>query len=146
MKNISNTKESLCKKVLPSILIVFILIGALAILTQRQVAYADTFLDNLGMEKVESDSEEDEEEPAVYATGCIPETSRTLQSATSLTISKKALPSKVDYTDNFPDPGMQGEQGSCVAWAVGYAAKSYLVNVGQKWGVKKSSIQSGLYL
>ena len=35
-----------------------------------------------------------------------------------------SLPSSVDLTSKFPTPGNQGSQGSCVAWAVGYALKS----------------------
>ena len=35
-----------------------------------------------------------------------------------------SLPSSVDLSSNFPAPGDQGNQGSCVAWAVGYALKS----------------------
>jgi hypothetical protein len=35
------------------------------------------------------------------------------------------LPSKVDWADKFPTPGNQGKQSSCVAWATGYALKSY---------------------
>lgn len=34
------------------------------------------------------------------------------------------LPSAVDNTLSFPSPGDQGSQGSCTAWAVGYALKS----------------------
>jgi len=35
------------------------------------------------------------------------------------------LPERVDLSARFPTPGDQGEQGSCVGWAVGYAARSY---------------------
>jgi hypothetical protein len=35
------------------------------------------------------------------------------------------LPERVDLSHRFPTPGDQGEQGSCVGWAVGYAARSY---------------------
>lgn len=40
------------------------------------------------------------------------------------TVNKASLPSSVDLTSKFPTPGNQGNQGSCVAWAVGYALKS----------------------
>ena len=36
-----------------------------------------------------------------------------------------ALPSKVDLSSEFPPPGNQGAQGSCVAWATAYALRSY---------------------
>lgn len=35
------------------------------------------------------------------------------------------LPERIDLSARFPTPGDQGEQGSCVGWAVGYAARSY---------------------
>lgn len=35
------------------------------------------------------------------------------------------LPEFVDLSTFFPAPGNQGEQGSCVGWAVGYALKTY---------------------
>ena len=35
------------------------------------------------------------------------------------------LPVAVDLSADFPTPGDQGQQGSCVGWAVGYALKSF---------------------
>lgn len=35
------------------------------------------------------------------------------------------LPQFVDLSPFFPTPGHQGDQGSCVGWAVGYALKTY---------------------
>lgn len=39
-------------------------------------------------------------------------------------VDSASLPSSVDLTSEFPTPDDQGNQGSCVAWAVGYALKS----------------------
>lgn len=36
-----------------------------------------------------------------------------------------ALPARVDLSAEFPPPGNQGGQGSCVAWATAYALRSY---------------------
>ncbi|NBC50022.1 MAG: DUF4214 domain-containing protein [Gammaproteobacteria bacterium] len=36
-----------------------------------------------------------------------------------------AIPTAVDLSANFPLPGDQGRQGSCVGWATAYAIKSY---------------------
>lgn len=36
-----------------------------------------------------------------------------------------ALPPRVDLSGQFPPPGNQGAQGSCVAWATAYALRSY---------------------
>jgi hypothetical protein len=35
------------------------------------------------------------------------------------------LPGSIDMTADFPHPGNQGQQGSCVGWAVAYGLKSY---------------------
>jgi C1A family cysteine protease len=35
------------------------------------------------------------------------------------------LPSKIDLSSWFPSPGNQGQQSSCVGWAVAYGLKSY---------------------
>lgn len=45
------------------------------------------------------------------------------------------VPDKVDLTDQFPLPGDQGNQGSCTAWAVGYALKSCQENNKRGWTV-----------
>ncbi len=49
------------------------------------------------------------------------------------------LPQFVDLSSFFPEPGHQGDQGSCVGWAVGYALKTYQearefqINQPQEW-------------
>ncbi|MCB2340182.1 C1 family peptidase [Clostridium estertheticum] len=45
--------------------------------------------------------------------------------------SKKQLPAKVDLTSQFPKVDNQGNLGSCVSWATGYADKTY--QEGQEW-------------
>ncbi len=51
------------------------------------------------------------------------------------------LPASVDLTDMFPMAGYQGSQGSCVAWAVAYAARTYQENVEWNWNVYDESNQ-----
>ena len=43
------------------------------------------------------------------------------------------LPPSVDLSGNFPAPGNQGQQGSCVGWATAYALKSYQERVEEGW-------------
>ena len=43
------------------------------------------------------------------------------------------LPSSVDLSASLPSPGNQLSMGSCVGWAVGYAAKSYHEVVEEGW-------------
>jgi len=47
------------------------------------------------------------------------------------------LPASVDLSSNFPTPGDQGQQGSCVAWATGYALKSYQEKVELRWDLNR---------
>jgi len=44
-----------------------------------------------------------------------------------------ALPASLDYTSKFPTPGDQGNSESCVGWAVGYGAKSFLETQEEGW-------------
>ncbi len=45
-----------------------------------------------------------------------------------------ALPSQVNLVP-FPEVGDQGAQGSCVAWAIAYALKTYQEEVERHWGI-----------
>lgn len=62
--------------------------------------------------------------------------------ATSTMISHRGLPSSVDWSSKMPPVGNQGQQGSCVAWASGYAMKSFYERVERKWGYD-SPVQGG---
>lgn len=46
-----------------------------------------------------------------------------------------ALPSSVDMSGHFPQPGDQGQQSSCVGWAVAYALKSYQEAIERHWAL-----------
>ena len=46
------------------------------------------------------------------------------------------LPSSVDLTSDFPLPGNQGQQNSCVGWALGYAIKTYQEHVELGWSLE----------
>ncbi len=43
------------------------------------------------------------------------------------------LPESADLSSRFPTPGHQGQQASCVGWAVAYALKSYQEAVERNW-------------
>ena len=45
------------------------------------------------------------------------------------------LPSSVDLSGDFPLPGDQGHQNSCVGWTLGYALKSYQERVEIGWSL-----------
>lgn len=51
------------------------------------------------------------------------------------------LPLSVDLSASMPPAGNQGQQGSCVAWAVGYALKSYQENIERDWGANTPETQ-----
>lgn len=70
------------------------------------------------------------------AQGLLPEPPGTQTIFRSAPAHRAYLPARVDLSRYFPEPGHQGEQGSCVGWAVAYAARSYY---DIKGGVKQIS-------
>lgn len=48
------------------------------------------------------------------------------------------LPKATDLTSQFPPPGDQGTQNSCVAWAVAYGVKTYLEGSERHWPISTS--------
>jgi len=52
----------------------------------------------------------------------------------SFTFGNQNLPSAHDLTDRFPPVGDQGAFGTCVAWAVGYSAKTAINAIDNNWG------------
>ncbi|MDR1800864.1 MAG: InlB B-repeat-containing protein [Lachnospiraceae bacterium] len=59
--------------------------------------------------------------------------------STLVTAPDISLPSSFDNTSVYPSPGNQGAQGSCVAWAVAYAYKTYQDALDHGWGVSSTS-------
>lgn len=53
--------------------------------------------------------------------------------------SKIILSTSVDLTSKMPPVGDQGNQGSCVAWAIGYSLKSMQEGIDQGWTLNTSS-------
>ena len=45
------------------------------------------------------------------------------------------IPPSADLSPSMPEPGDQGNQGSCVGWAVAYALKSYHERVERQWSL-----------
>jgi hypothetical protein len=48
-------------------------------------------------------------------------------------------PLSVDLSPNFPLPGDQGQQGSCVGWATAYALKSYQEKIELGWSLNTAA-------
>lgn len=61
-------------------------------------------------------------------------------------IHRAFLPDAVDLSDRFPPPGDQGAQGSCVGWAVGYAARSYYARAREGVPVNAAGVVSPAYI
>lgn len=59
---------------------------------------------------------------------------------------KASLPSRVDLSPYFPIPGNQEQQGSCTAWAVGYAAKSYEEKIEMGWAYQTNTLFSPAWI
>ena len=53
--------------------------------------------------------------------------------------STPSQPTAIDLSLNFPSPGQQGSQNSCVGWATAYALKSYQEKVEIGWSLNTSS-------
>ena len=56
------------------------------------------------------------------------------------------LPPRVDLSSRMPPPGDQGSQGSCVAWAVGYGARSYYLGLNGTDLRNKNQLPSPAYI
>lgn len=79
----------------------------------------------LGLSRNAPAEEAYDPEDTVYATGAVFETEDELADVPRTPLFRAYLPPSVDLSGRFPPAGDQGEQGSCVGWAVGYAARSY---------------------
>lgn len=64
-------------------------------------------------------------DPSDYAQGLILDSREKLNTIPRSPTFRDSLPENVDLSRHFPEPGDQGRQGSCTAWAVGYAARAY---------------------
>lgn len=73
------------------------------------------------------------EDSEIYATGFIREKPEVYAAMPQTKRYRAHLPQAVDISANFPVPGRQGNQSSCVAWATAYAARSYLETRRQGW-------------
>lgn len=71
-----------------------------------------------------SDSADDG--PPAFVTGTVPATAEEYDRTPKLDRHRAWLPRSVDLSASFPEPGRQGQQPDCVAWATTYAARSYI--------------------
>src|SRR6202000_1608681 len=62
---------------------------------------------------------------ARHATGFVRDEPARYQAAAPVPRFRAFYPAQWDLSADLPPPGDQGKQGSCVAWAVGYAARTY---------------------
>lgn len=60
-----------------------------------------------------------------HATGFVRDDPARYQATTAVPKFRAFYPAQWDLSADLPPPGNQGKQGSCVAWAVGYAARTY---------------------
>ncbi len=63
--------------------------------------------------------------------------------AESVLVTPRGLPSAVDLAPYFPQPGNQGNQGSCVGWASTYALKTYHEKRKNNWDLGAPVQQGG---
>jgi hypothetical protein len=67
-----------------------------------------------------------------FSTGLIDEDPAEFEKFPESPTYRAFLPEKVDLSSRMPPVGDQGRQGSCVGWAVGYAARSYYTKASDK--------------
>ena len=82
----------------------------------------------------------------VYATGAVFESEADLADQPRTPQFRAFLPPATDLRNRLPPPGEQGEQGSCVGWAVGYAARAYYVNLLEGRRLDADAIPSPAYI
>ncbi len=70
---------------------------------------------------------------AEYRLGLILTDEEAYRSASCPSADQVSVPQSVDLSPDMPRPGDQGKQGSCTAWAVAYAMKSYQERVERGW-------------
>lgn len=58
----------------------------------------------------------------------------------------RTVPRSIDLSGNFPTPGSQGNQNSCVAWAAGYALKSYQEKIEENWSFSPATTFSPAFI
>jgi len=84
---------------------------------------------------------------ADYALGFEPlDPSVYLKLAESFAPAMGNLPSSSDMSGDFPPVGDQGAQGSCVAWAVGYALKSFQEHDERGWSYSNEHLFSPAFI
>lgn len=83
-----------------------------------------------------------DENPPEYALGCLEDDASVifehLEACSATEEELEGLSSCVDLSSSFPAPGDQGDQRSCTAFAVAYAASSYLQNQEFNWGLSSN--------
>jgi hypothetical protein len=82
-----------------------------------------------------------------HAQGYIRETEQELLTVPRAPTYRAVLPESVDLSRYFPPVGDQGDQGSCTAWAVGYAARAYYAKTKEnRDNTSKLNIPSPAYI
>jgi hypothetical protein len=82
-----------------------------------------------------------------FSTGLIPATPDDVRGVPRPPTYRAFLDERVDLSDLFPVPGDQGSQGSCTAWAVGYAARAYWTHTLEERDVRSNAnIPSPTYI
>lgn len=78
-------------------------------------------------------------DPELYGMGCLPSPpGRYTKEPLPLLMASSELPSSVDLSDGLPPVGYQGNQSSCVGWAVGYYYKTFQEKKQYGWDVTKT--------
>ncbi len=81
-----------------------------------------------------------------FRKGAISEPADSFASRPRTPVYRAFLPASVDLSRYFPPAGDQGDQSSCVGWAVGYAARAYYAMAQEKRPLHSRNIPSPAYI
>jgi C1A family cysteine protease len=85
------------------------------------------------------DSDSVDPPDTVYHTGAIPENPEVDRRRSMVQHHRAFLPTSIDLSSRMPAVGDQGRLGSCGAWAIAYAARSYYTGALENRNIKQSA-------
>lgn len=68
-----------------------------------------------------------------------PSSTTTTTATTTDEVAVEDVAATIDWSGSMPAPGDQGAQGSCTAWSMAYAYKSYQEQVNRAWGLSTNN-------
>ena len=100
----------------------------------------------IGLMSTASHSQDFDDPDTRYSTGAVLPSDEEKAEIPPPPQTRAFLPEIVDLSSRMPPVGNQGALGSCVSWAVGYAARSYYSKLQHQGSLPRASIPSPAYM